>query len=987
MIKFFNCLIIFILFLIFLPNLVLAQEYFFQDEFNLERPINTLDPDKWTVYPNGLSGVATVRETGGYLKTFQQDNKPQFPLIISKNQALPNGDFEAEVKFQYTFVSFWGTGIALSENPPTNGGGFDNILLTINVWQDKSVGPNMRISFGGQDVFTTPINISSHIFKIERISQKYKVYLDNNLVFTSPDTTSQVKYIWMGNPSIQNPPVPEWTRFNVDYIRVKSLTPTKTPLILIPGIGGSELKVNEMTLWDQDTGHGGKYNRLYGQDEVVWLNEDEAKAPGEDDYFDILRMKNDGVTSEANIGLTNNLVARAYGEAINFFTSNGYQLDKDFFVFPYDWRLNNTLNVNKLSEKIQDIRDKTGSEKVDIITHSMGGLIARAYISDPAKAQNVRKLFTLGTPHLGSPEFLKKLHYGGCLKYPIGPFCLSLAPSELKDVIQNMISGYQLAPSQTYFNFYSDEDSDHPYPYRTENGSLNYLQIKNLLTNLNHNTPLFEPSEIFHTLDHSLSNTNGVDVTIIAGSGVGTLGQIIEKTIATLNGNQINYKDQININGDGTVPLLSASISDPHKGLFLNGPAQVFYTREKHENLVINGSTLNLVKNILEGSNQLPNEVSTQPYKLTGHGLSVHSPVNIHVYDVNVNHTGPLPNGDFEANIPGSSYDTLDDAKFIWLPNSGQYTIKFEATDNGSFDFKIRKFENDVNSETVLYSDIPISSTSQGQTILDTTSTQPPVLQIDQQPVNPSVTLTGNASYDETPSQTTIQLSGVQGLNNWFKSDVIITLNAVDEPNGSGVDKIEYTLDNGQTVQTYINPFTISQEGILKLKFRAIDKAGNGENPKEREIKIDKTPPEALVQFNLTTQNLEINGQEINPGEVIITDEAGNTAKLQVEPKDKKRKEKLEIKSISYNEASPIQLPDNKFEVNFKLDKKTGRLEDLDQTIKIKSEEKLKAKYNPKKDLTRIEIKEQGEKKRIEERNGIILLQLKTNKGQLETNF
>ncbi|KKQ78345.1 MAG: Carbohydrate binding family 6, partial [Candidatus Daviesbacteria bacterium GW2011_GWF2_38_6] len=283
-----------------------------------------------------------------------------------------------------------------------------------------------------------------------------------------------------------------------------------------------------------------------------------------------------------------------------------------------------------------------------------------------------------------------------------------------------------------------------------------------------------------------------------------------------------------------------------------------------------------------------------------------------------------------------------------------------------------------------LYNDIPISSTSQGQTVLDTSSTEPPILQIDQQTINPTIILTGNANYDETPPVTTVQLSGTQGLNNWFKSDVTVTFNATDE---SGIEKTEYTLDNGVTIQVYSQPFTISQEGISKLKFRSIDKAGNEENPKEQEIKIDKTPPEAMVQFNLTTQNLEINGQEITPGEIIITDEAGNTTKLQVEPKDKKRKEKLEIKSISYNDGPTINLPDNKFEVKFKLDKKTGRLEDLDQTIKIKGEEKLKAKYNPKKDLTRIEIKEQGEEKRIEERNGIILLQLLTNKGQLETNF
>lgn len=38
---------------------------------------------------------------------------------------------------------------------------------------------------------------------------------------------------------------------------------TKTPLILIPGIAGSELKVQEDTLWiDKDDGHGGKFSYI-----------------------------------------------------------------------------------------------------------------------------------------------------------------------------------------------------------------------------------------------------------------------------------------------------------------------------------------------------------------------------------------------------------------------------------------------------------------------------------------------------------------------------------------------------------------------------------------------------------------------------------------------------------------------------------------------------------------------------------------------------
>lgn len=533
--------------------------------------------------------------------------------------------------------------------------------------------------------------------------------------------------------------------------------PTKTPLILIPGIGGSEFKVLEETFWSKDDGHGGIYTKAYSKDEKVWVNEGKAAEPGEDDYFDVLRMKNDGISSEVNLGLTNNLVARAYQQAIDFFTSNGYTLNQDFFVFPYDWRLDNTQSINKLTEKIQEIKNQTGSEKIDIVAHSMGGLVARSYISDSTKAQNVRKLFTLGTPHLGSVKFLQAIKYGVCL-VEIGPLCPILAPSEVKDVIQNMIAGFELAPSQTYFNFYSGEDNKHPYPYRTETGALNYNQIKDLFTILGHNTPLFTPSETFHSIDPNLSNTNGIDVTIIAGSGNATVGQIIEEKTTSLLGIESIKKDVININGDDTVPLYSASLNDPSKNQSLLGSAKLYYTNQRHGNLVTNGPALNLVKNILEGNDQIPSGVSNEPYNFSGTSLSVHSPVNIHVYDSNGNHTGPKEDGDFEANIPGSSYDTLGDAKFVYLPEDEMYNINFDATNSGSFDFKIRKFENDENTKTILYKAIPLTANTKAEATFDTQSSETPIIKVDENgdgisdfEVEHFSVLEGDANYDHTP--------------------------------------------------------------------------------------------------------------------------------------------------------------------------------------------------------------------------------------------
>ncbi|MBM2817392.1 MAG: hypothetical protein HW421_4154, partial [Ignavibacteria bacterium] len=481
---------------------------------------------------------------------------------------------------------------------------------------------------------------------------------------------------------------------------------------------------------------------------TVWLNEPKMGELGEDDYYDILRMKIDGITSEANIGPSGNLVARAYQGTIDFFTSNGYTLNKDLFVFPYDWRKDISGTKDFLDEEIQQIKTQTGFSKVDIIAHSMGGLVARNYIFNITRALNIRKLFTLGTPHLGSVDSLKALRYGNCLtirELKEFPICIGLNSLEIKDVVQNMISGYELAPSQAYFNFYSGEDSSHPYPYKIESGVLNYIQIKNLLTSLSFNTPLFNPSEVFHVLDNSLSNTNGVDVIVIAGSGRNTLGQIIEEK---------NHKDVVNINGDGTVPLFSASLNDPGKNLSFFDSTKVFYTNQEHGELIASGSALNLVKNILEGNSQLPDGVSTQAASLPSVWwlFSKHSPVNMNIYDSENNHTGPTSDG-FEANIPGSNYTTLDDAAFIFIPNNGNYNIKFEATDNGSFDFKIRKYAGDTISQEILYEDIPLTNLTKAEAQFDTSSNTFPIIHLDKDG-NGTVDEEINSSSNQTPTPT-----------------------------------------------------------------------------------------------------------------------------------------------------------------------------------------------------------------------------------------
>jgi pimeloyl-ACP methyl ester carboxylesterase len=59
-------------------------------------------------------------------------------------------------------------------------------------------------------------------------------------------------------------------------------------------------------------------------------------------------------------------------------------------------------NAAQLAQYIAGVRAASGAEMVDLVAHSMGGLIARYYIDRLMTGRDVAQLLTLGTPHGGS---------------------------------------------------------------------------------------------------------------------------------------------------------------------------------------------------------------------------------------------------------------------------------------------------------------------------------------------------------------------------------------------------------------------------------------------------------------------------------------------------------------------------------------------------------------------------------------------------------
>jgi len=106
------------------------------------------------------------------------------------------------------------------------------------------------------------------------------------------------------------------------------------------------------------------------------------------------------------------------------------------------------------------------------------------------------------------------------------------------------------------------------------------------------------------------------------------------------------------------------------------------------------------------------------------------------------------------------------------------------------------------------------------------------------------------AGFDDTPPVTSSKLEGQAGQENWYRSDVKVSLSAQDNPEGTGVVKTEYSYDQ-KTWTTYTDPINFTTEGQTDLYYRSLDGADNLEAAQKTTIKIDKTAP--LIEAATTT--------------------------------------------------------------------------------------------------------------------------------------
>ncbi|MBP6858894.1 MAG: hypothetical protein KBC33_03650 [Candidatus Pacebacteria bacterium] len=454
--------------------------------------------------------------------------------------------------------------------------------------------------------------------------------------------------------------------------------------------------------------------------------------------------------------------------------------------YGYDWRKSiaevvagserRATSSESLVKMLEGLAMRSRTGKVSVIAHSNGGLVAKYLVKklmEVGKESLVDTVISVGVPYLGTPQAILGLLHGEGQSIGGG---MILKQSVARELGINMASAYSLLPSKEYFKnmlgptivfasttvqgintgSYSQQidtyDGQKGFILDSKNSRRTTVASKVTLP-IEGNKILFAAADAIHSVIDPFSWPSTIAHWALVGWGNKTAKGVAysDKTECRGPGKRplcitsTHYEPITTSLGDGTVVTPSAGY-DAGTVVSINLPAQeeIDSTTIKHANILESSTVQDAVGDIIVSQEEsvkdklkklpgvtigLPDASDEEEFLV----LSTHSPVNLHLYDAQGNHTGliapptniKLQEGDegldedlysfYEEKIPGSSFEMregdIGNETYITLDGDrvGSYDIKIQGTGSGTFDYIVERIKGDEIIDRVEYLDMPVN--------------------------------------------------------------------------------------------------------------------------------------------------------------------------------------------------------------------------------------------------------------------------------------
>jgi pimeloyl-ACP methyl ester carboxylesterase len=309
-------------------------------------------------------------------------------------------------------------------------------------------------------------------------------------------------------------------------------------VVFVPGIGGSVLESpDKIVVWSSSLGQIARVvahpDRLANQRlRAIGLVKRQTFIPG----LAVIHGYQEGMEA----------LGRAFESTIDWGHPDQEDLDARVVAFPYDFR----LGIGEIADRLDAFINRrlthrrwTGQRnRVVIVSHSMGGLVARQWVSQ-GNWPVCRAVVTLGTPHRGAPKALEYLVNGPSPWIP--------NRGELRELMRSWTSMYELIPRYRSVWDYRTRSAVYPKDLLIGSSFPGYSRHSRLAFELHTNIETSWKSNGWNS--HTLAIIGRGHGTILGASWNGTALRSTKRPPSWLK-KEMTQDER----GDGTVPELSA---------------------------------------------------------------------------------------------------------------------------------------------------------------------------------------------------------------------------------------------------------------------------------------------------------------------------------------------------------------------------------------------------------------------------------------------